>query len=473
MRRLASVLLANLLLAQIPMSWAHEHQAENPPSPTAVEHIELTLPKGLLSGFPVVSQSVSMEEAVQLGLKNNLNIQVATAETEVRRAILLQAQAKGWPILGLGSNTFIHSKNNQTLMTPEMMMTTGSSTLFEDLNASAKMPLFTGGRIRAGIRASHFSLEGAQAGSRQSAVEAAYQIRQAYLQALLSHAEHLVHQQHITLQQDLLKNAEARYQVGRGLKADVLRIHTALADAQRMLNEEHSQLNNALFDLKAAMGVDLGSEVSLSDALSYQPWAGPQLPELVQKALASHPQIQEAQAAVKEAEAQIRVASATYLPQVYGQVSGNLRFREDPPMMGNGAVGLISASLPVFDRNRGAEIAQAQAKFQKARQALKARELDVSKQLAQAWTELKFAAQNITLADAAIRQAQEDYRLISRRTAVGRSIQVEVQDAALALQEAGLNRAKAIYTYELNKARLLAYLGAINESQVSILQPGN
>jgi outer membrane protein TolC len=454
-----------MLMVQIPAVWAHEHQ-ENPPSPNAVEHVELTLPQGLLSGFPVVNQSVSMEDAVQLGLKNNLNIQIAGAETELRQALLRQSQAKSWPVIGIGSNTFLHNKNNQTFMTPEMMMSTGQSTFFQDFNASARMPLFTGGRIRAGIRASRFSLEGAQAGNRQSSVEASYQIRQAYLQALLSHAEHLVHQQHITLQQDLLKNAEARYQIGRGLKADVLRIQTALADAQRMLNEEHSQLNNALFDLKAAMGVDLGSEVTLSDALTYQAWKGPQLSELIQKALASHPQIKESQAAVKEAEAQVRVARATYLPQVYGQVSGNLRFRDDPPMMGNGVVGWVSASLPVIDRNRGAEIAQMQAKLKKAQQELKARELDVGKQMAQAWTELQFASQNITLADAAITQSQEDYRLISRRTAVGRAIQVEVQDAVLALREAGLNRAKAIYTHELAKAKILEVSGVLKESDL-------
>lgn len=466
MRKLASVFWLSILMAQIPVGWAHDHQPEDPPSPNTVEHVELTLPQGLLSGFPVVNQSVSMEDAVQLGLKNNLNIQVTGAETEFRRAMLRQSQAKSWPVIGIGSNTFLHSKNNQTFMTPEMMMSTGQSTFFQDFNASARMPLFTGGRIRAGIRAAKFSLEGAQAGNRQSAVDAVYQIRQAYLQALLSHAEHLVHQQHITLQQDLLKNAEARYQVGRGLKADVLRIQTALADAKRMLNEEHSQLNNALFDLKATMGVDLGSEVTLSDALTYQAWHGPQLSELIQKALANHPQIKESQAAVKEAEAQVRVARATYLPQVYGQVGGNLRFQDDPPMMGNGVVGWVSASLPVFDRNRGAEIAQAQAKLKKAQQELKARELDLGKQMAQTWTELQFAGQNIILADAAITQAQEDYRLISRRTAVGRSIQVEVQDTALALREAGLNRAKAIYTYELAKAKILEVSGALEESDL-------
>ena len=461
MKRRAIFAVSLWLLQALPVWAEHEHLENTPASPNAVEHVELSLPQGLLSGFPVINQSVSMDEAVSLGLQNNTGIQVAGAETDIRRALLRRAQAKGWPVLSVGSNTFLHNKNNQTLMTPDMMMTTGQSTLFQDLNASARMPLFTGGKIRAGIRVSRFSLEGAEAGARQSTVDAAYQIREAYLKALLSHAEHLVHQQHLSVEAEMLKNAEARYGVGRGLKADVLRIQTEIATGQQMLNEEHNRLNNALFDLKAAMGIDLGSNVSLTDVLNFTPWVGSQLPELMKIAIAQHPRIQEAEAAVKEAEAQVRVARAAYLPQVYGQVTGNLRFRDDPPMMGNGVVGMVNASLPVFDRNRGAEIAEATARLKRAQQELKARELELGKSIAQAWTDMQFAQQNVTLADAAITQAQEDLRLIRKRADVGRAIQVEVQDAALKLREAGLNRATALYNYESAKAKLKQALGEV------------
>jgi outer membrane protein TolC len=463
-RRIAFTCLLGILIGSTGIVRA-EHEGMDVPH-TPVEHVELVIPQGLLSGFPVLNQTVSMDEAVGIGLKNNIGIQVAGAESDIRRALLGQAQAKRWPVLSVGSNTFLHSRNNQTFMTPEMMMNTGESTFFEDLNASARMPLFTGGRITAGIKASRFSLEGAQAGTRQASVETAYQIRQAYLQALLSKSEHLVHQQHITVQQEMLKNAETRYQVGRGLKADVLRIQTEMADARRMLNEEHNQLNNALFDLKAAMGIDLGSEVTISDALSFTPWSGPQLPELVKAAVSNHPKVLQDQAAVKEAQAQVRMSRAAYLPQVYGQVGGNLRFRDDPPMMGNGVVGWVSASLPVLDKNRSADIAQALARLKKAQAEIKADELEIGKSVAQAWTDLQFAQENLGLADAAIMQAQEDFRLIRKRADVGRAIQVEVQDAALALREAGLNRAKAIYAYELAKAKLLEALGKVDESDV-------
>ncbi|MGG2368004.1 TolC family protein, partial [Salmonella enterica] len=71
-------------------------------------------------------------------------------------------------------------------------------------------------------------------------------------------------------------------------------------------------------------------------------------------------------------------------------------------MMGNGVVGWVSASLPVFDRNRDTEAAKAQAVFTKARQTLKVVELDIARQIAQAWNELDFARQNAQLAEASV-----------------------------------------------------------------------
>lgn len=451
-----------LLASQLPHALAqpHDHnQTQLGPEP--LEHVQLTLPKGLLSGFPVVDQSVSMQEAIELGLQNNVQLGIAQTETRIQRALLLRAQAKRWPVLSVGSLTFIRGGNSQTLMTPEMMMNTVNSTVFQDLNATAKLPLFTGGAIVAGIKASRSAVTGAEAETQRATVEMAYQIRETYLKAQLTQAEHQVHQQHITVQQELLKNAEHRFQVGRGLKADVLRIKTELADAQRMLNEEHKNLNDQLFDLKAAIGLDLGSKITTTGALNYTPWSGASLPELIQASLKQHPETLRLQASIKEAEAQVRIARAALLPQVYGQVTGNLRFPTQSPMMGNGVIGLLNASLPILDKNRLSAITEADARLQKAKQLLKEQQLLVAKQVAQAWNELQFSKDNITLAEAAITQAEEDFRLIQRRADVGRSVQVEVQDAALKWREASLNQVNAYYAYESAKAKLLKASGKV------------
>ncbi len=85
-----------------------------------------------------------MQDAIDLGLKDNVQIGVAQAETTIQRTILHRAQATLWTILSVGALTFIRAGNSQTLMTPDMMMNTVDATVFQDLNATAELSLFTG-----------------------------------------------------------------------------------------------------------------------------------------------------------------------------------------------------------------------------------------------------------------------------------------------------------------------------------------
>lgn len=448
-------------------AWAEEPQHDHPasndvPSSQHIHHIEVTLPKSLLPDFTVYDQAFSMNEAVQLGLQYNLGLQVADTEVGIQKAFLKDAKAQRWPVLSVGSLTFLRAGNSQTLMTPDMMMNTVDSTLFQDFNATGRIPIFTGGRIRGGIRAMQSALEGGEANLRNEVIETAFQIKEAYLAALLSQTEHLVHQQHLKVQEILLKNTEAKYRVGKGLRADVLRIQTEIADAQKMLNDEHIKLNNKLYDLKATMGIDLGSEITLSDKLIYQDWNKPDLDILVKTAVQDHPRFLEAQKQLEEAKAQLKVAQSEYYPQVYGQVTGNLRIPDRPPMMGNGVIGMMTASLPVFDKGRSAKVAIAQANLKKAEQSMKEIQLEVAKEVAKAWSELQFAQDNISLAKPAVAQAEEDFRLTERRFNVGRAIVVEVQDAALQFRQAQLNEAEAVYSYEIAKAKVLKAVGQVS-----------
>jgi outer membrane protein len=458
-----SLLLPIAVWAETPIPDPHAGHPNQP-----MEHIELQVPKSLIPGLPLVQQSLSLNEAVQLGLKQNLGIQVAGSDVAIQRAMLRGARAERWPVISVGSLTFVRTQDNQTLMTPDMMMTTAGNNdhFFQDLNATARAPLFTGGRIIGSIRAARFALEGSQAAQQQTIVETAYRIKEDYLTALLSMVEHLVHQNHIAVQQRLLRNAEIRYQVGRGLRADVLRIQTEIADARRMLNEEHNRLNNQLLDLKAEMAVDLGSALQLTEPLNLNPWSGSGLETLTRQATVNHPRVVEAQNRLKEAQAQIQVARSQYFPQVYGQVTGNLRFPDDPPMMGNGVIGMVTASLPVINRGRGAEVERVRATVLRFQQALRETQLEVGRNVAKAWNEMTFARENALLSEAAVNQAQEDLRLIQRRYDVGRGILVEVQDAALQLRQAQLNRANAIYNHELAKARLVQAIGKVQEEVI-------
>ena len=459
-RRVLKPVLLSLLLFPDP-GFAASAITPDPAPRSPVEHLELRLSTGLLPGLRVLNQPLTMEGAVMLGVQQNLDIAVARSETGVRQAMLRRARAERWPTLSVGSMTFIRGGRSTLLMTPDMTMLTGSTTVSEDLNATARLPLFTGGRILAGIRAAKSGVLGGQALEQQRAVETAYQIREAYLKALLSQTEHRVHQQHQAVEQRLLKNARARYRVGKGLKADVLRIQTELADSQRLLNETHTQWIQTLLSLKALMGIDLASQVTLSDSLVTASWLGPGIDTLIEQALTGHPKILEFEERTKAAEAQVRITRAAYLPQITGQITGNLRFPEEPTLGGNGVIGLVNASIPVFDRKRDTEVAQAMAALERTRREMKVLRLEIVKQLTQASSSFHYAGENVPLMESAVQLAEEDLRLMQRRFEVGRAIQVEVQDAALNLQNKRLAWAKAMYDQQMAKAKLLQAVGKI------------
>jgi outer membrane protein TolC len=207
----------------------------------------------------------------------------------------------------------------------------------------------------------------------------------------------------------------------------------------------------------------MGSKIDVSETLTIKPWAGTELDKLVQEAVANHPRVIETQKQVQEAEAQLKVARSQYFPQVYGQATGNLRFPDRPEMMGNGVIGVVTASLPVFDKSRSAEIAKAEASLIKTQQILRALQLDLSKQVAQTWSELAFAKENYQLSDAAVEEAHENLRLIQKRYEAGRAVVVEVQDVSWKLWQTQLDKTQAAYTHELAKAKLLQAVGRINE----------
>jgi outer membrane protein TolC len=427
-----------------------------------IKHIEFNLPKNLIPGLQEINQSLSMDKTITIGIEKNLGLQVVEAEIMVQRKMLEEAQAKRWPVISIGSLSFLRGGNSQTLMTPDMMMNTVDTTFFEDLNLTGRIPLFTGGRIKNSINAAQASLEGSEKSLKQAIVDTAFQIKEAYLTAQLSVAEHLVHQQHLMSQETLLKNSEARYKVGRGLKADVLRIKAEVADAEKLLNDQHVKLNNAMYELKSVMGIDLGSGIKVTDNLEMHLWTGSnELALLTHQALTNYPKILEMEKQIEEAGYQIRIAKSQYLPQVYGQVTGNLRFPDRPEMMGDGVITMVTVSLPLFDKNRSAEVARSLANLNKAKQTLKALQIEIGKKVAQVWNELIFAKENVTLLEASVEQSKEDLRLIQRRYEAGRAIVVEVQDAEWQLRQSQLDKTLTIFNYEMAKAKLLQALGKI------------
>ena len=89
--------------------------------------------------------------------------------------------------------------------------------------------------------------------------------------------------------------------------------------------------------------------------------------------------------------------------------------------------------------------------------------LMVSRDAAAALAEASAAGKNVKLAQAAVDQADEDYRVVKLRYEAGKSINVEVLDALASLTRAQTNYAQALFDYSVAQDRLARAQGTILE----------
>ena len=120
----------------------------------------------------------------------------------------------------------------------------------------------------------------------------------------------------------------------------------------------------------------------------------------------------------------------------------------------------IGLTWSIFDGgNRIARYREAKASVEAARSRVKARELDISREVEQAQLTLAETEERIQAAQAAVASAQENFRLAQGRFDAGVGTILELTDAQLALTQAQNTEAQALADNRIAVARLERALG--------------
>jgi outer membrane protein len=105
-------------------------------------------------------------------------------------------------------------------------------------------------------------------------------------------------------------------------------------------------------------------------------------------------------------------------------------------------------SLPIFDRwNRELNIQQAVVQRDDARHARRARELQTSSDVTQAYLNLVTRARTVTLQDQIAARAREELSFAEERYRVGASTFLDVVTSRATYEQAQVDRVNAVYEY--------------------------
>ena len=281
-----------------------------------------------------------------------------------------------------------------------------------------------------------------------------------YLSLIMSRNKVSVAEQTVRDYEEHLKNANLQYQVGIVSKSDVLATNTRLANAKTTLVEAKNAASLAEAKFNNHVGLPVSIPIVTADKeLTYVPY-GISLESAKSYGVAHRGTIVQAAMAVKSAEENVSRVDASDIPVVNASAS---RAMNGTHWAGNDnknwSVG-ATLSWNLWDGGQSkANVSNAKANLEKAKEAY-AQTIDtVELQVQEAYLNLKAAEQKIQSTHAAVEAGQEDFRIKTLRYRSGVGTNVDVLDAETALATARNNYVDALYNYNLSMATLEKAMG--------------
>lgn len=395
---------------------------------------------------------VTVTEAIQVAERNNPLIGAAMADLSGARAGARAAKADTLP--KLSANGFAATGNEQSIMgssptvEPPMWMLAQSGG-FLDGNLALMAPILAP-RSYALAGAAAWQAKAATGDLAEARAELALQVTEAFDRVLAARQFEAAEQAAVDASQELVRTTTALADAGKGIQASVERAKAELSHARQTIAATKNEEAKALVDLSAAMNVDMSSPPDpIGNLFGVQP---PQkLDKYLSLAHENRGSLAAARARVAGAELEIRAANGRRSPELYGGVMADVVNHQD---MGGLSAGL-TLSIPLYDGGRaGAELAQAQAMRTKARALLKQAELEVERDVRNAWFDLQTAQQNVAAAADSVQAAQTAYEVTALRVSAGKSILIEQLDALGALGRARADLAQAAFDQAIALAKL-------------------
>jgi outer membrane protein len=332
-----------------------------------------------------------------------------------------------------------------------------------DVRARAAQSLFDFSNIRR-YQASRAALRATQQDRNNTGDTVSATVAKAYLNALRADADEEAHRSYVTLAEADLKAAENQKAAGTGTGLDVTRAKVQLSNERQHLLASQNDRTKAYLQLLRAMGMNLTTELELTDKLSFVAVDPVTVEQAEAEAVKNRPDFK----AQKERESAARLnansVTSERLPSLvafadYGTTGTNGSIVSLLPTRDYG----FALRVPIFDGGRrDARRAEAASQFRQERTRTndlrEQMELDIRTALDTLHSteaQYKVAEEARTLADSQLTQAR-------RRYASGVASNLEVTDSQTQLERARDSSIDALFAYNVARIDLGKAMGNLN-----------
>ncbi len=403
----------------------------------------------------------TLDDCINYAMKNNVSMKLAKLKKQSAQEDVKQSKAAPLPTLsasttqGVGYSPFDNSGAKKSYYN-------GS------YGVNAQWTVWNGGQNTNTVKLNQLTEEQTDLSANVTANSLQEQITQLYVQILYMTEAIEVNRQSLETSKKNEERGQQMVEVGKMSKADLAQLTAQRASSEYSIVESETQLSKYKLQLKQVLELkdEKDFDVAIPSTTDQQALSGiPSLSSIYEAALASRPEIKNAQLDIESSNLQLKIAKAGKLPTVTvnGGVSTSTNSMSSVDwgsQMKNG-LGLsasVGVSVPIFDGRRTkttinkARLAQEQAQVQYDNE-----QLDLYSTIEGLWLDAVNNQQKFRSASASVESEQESYNLLSEQFNLGLKNIVELMTGKYKLLTAQQNKLQSKYMTILSQQLLQFY----------------
>ena len=415
----------------------------------------------------------TLQECIDYAMQHNITLQRARLQLQSAKEDVSQSKAALLPSLNAStSHNLSYRPWQDTGMATVTNGTVNTKTNTTSYNGSyglnASWTVWNGNRNRNQVKLNRLSEEQAELEIQESANSIQEKISQLYVQILYLSEAVKVNEESLKTSQANENRGREMVEVGKMSKADLAQLSAQRATDEYNIVNAETQVKNYKLQLKQLLEIVDNSEFDIMIPPTTDAQAQADIPSLMtvyEQALATRPEIQSAEMAIKSSDVSLDIAKAGRMPTVSLSASAgtstnslaNNGWGNQMKFNFNSGAG-VSVSVPLIDQ-RQTKTNVAKARIQRENNILALQ--DQQKQLYQTienyWLDATSNQQRFRAALATVESEQQSYDLLQEKFNVGLTNIVELMTGKDRLLQAEQNRLQSKYMTILNLQMLKFY----------------
>lgn len=387
-------------------------------------------------------RAITLDEAVQLALRHNHSVRLATYRVEESEHAKDAARSSYFPTLRNDSMAG-HVTDTQFIAIPQGKLGTAAGTPIPEQTAvlnqgglsyitsgtQLSQPLLELWRVRSANDVASAETKAVRSRAEGTKNQVALQVHQLYYKVLILQTRRAAVQVRIEANDDLRKERIEQVKLGATLEQESIEARAQTLESRQELLTTDLQLSDTMMQLDDVIGLPLTTRLVLDSSVE-KVRDTCEREECLRIALESHPEIREARAQVEKASAAVRLAKRQYVPTL--EAFARYSYQDNVPFLARN-FGTFGARFgyDLFDGGRrNAEIGERKAQLAQADETFARVKDEIELRIQTVYNKRERTREMLKVSEELVALRSEVHRVAVQQLGEGSALRSQVSGAA-------------------------------------------